>query len=68
MTRWIRNRPDRRHDALAGLVATAAGVVVGAGVFYLTRLLVAREPLPVATEEPGPTRTGGGTPGFEAGA
>ncbi len=45
MTRWIRNRPSREEDLKAGLVAGAAGIAVGVGVFWLVRLLVAREPL-----------------------
>jgi hypothetical protein len=55
MSRWIRSRPGRRHDVLAALVATAAG----AGVFYVVRLLLARERLPETTR---PTVPGGPSP------
>jgi hypothetical protein len=45
VTRWIRTRPDREHDVLAGLVAAAAGAVLSVAVFYVTRLALAREPV-----------------------
>ena len=67
MTRWIRERPEPKHDALAGLVATAAGMLVGAGVFYLTRLLVARERLPEAGGQPRTARSDGAAAGPGAG-
>jgi len=41
--RWIRNEPDAREDALAGLLALGAAAVVGAAAFYLARLFVARD-------------------------
>lgn len=56
MTRWIRNRPGRRDDALAALAAGSVGAVVGMVAFYLVRLLVAREPLE-------PPEEGGGADG-----
>lgn len=72
MTRWIRNRPERAHDVAAGLAAGVAGIVVGAGVFWLARLLGAREPLPESRsgELParGPSEDGGDRAGSEEGA
>lgn len=68
MTRWIRNRPERRHEVAAGLAAGAAGAVVGAGVYWLVRLLAAREVLPEtdhrerAELEGGPSSTEGAGP------
>jgi hypothetical protein len=44
--RWIRVPPERRHDVTAALVAGALAVGVGATAFWLTRLFLAREPLP----------------------
>jgi hypothetical protein len=45
VTRWIRTRPEQKHDVLAGVVAAAAGAAFSVAVFYLTRLTLAREPL-----------------------
>lgn len=64
MTRWIRNRPDRQDDWVAGLAAGVAGAVVGAAVFWLVRLVGAREPLP---EREGVERSGGSDEGGGAG-
>ena len=46
--RWIRRRPDRRENLLALGVGLGVALVVGGSVFYLARLLAAREPLRVA--------------------
>lgn len=43
--RWIRHRPDRRRDMAALGAGLVAGLAVGAVVFYLARLLLAREPV-----------------------
>lgn len=43
--RWIRNRPDRRENAMAAVAAAGVGAVVGAVLFYLGRLFLAREPV-----------------------
>ena len=43
--RWIRHRPDRRENLLALGAGLGAALVVGWAVFYLARLLAAREPL-----------------------
>ena len=45
--RWIRNRPDRRENLLALSVGLGIALVVGGSIFYLARLLAAREPLRV---------------------
>jgi hypothetical protein len=45
VTRWIRTRPDPKHDVLAVVVAAAAGATLSMVVFYLTRLVLPREPL-----------------------
>jgi len=52
---WIRRPPEARDTAAAFVLAGVAAVGVGAVTFYLTRLLLAREPLggrglPVATQ------------------
>ena len=52
---WIRRPPEGRETGAALVLAGIAAVGVGAGTFYLTRLLLAREPLggrglPVATQ------------------
>lgn len=53
MTRdWIRNEPSTRDDVLAGLTALGAAAVVGGVTYWLTRLVLAREP--VALEPPDP--------------
>ncbi len=44
-SRWIRNRPDLREDLGAGIVAATLALGVGLATFYVTRLLMAREPL-----------------------
>jgi len=49
--RWMPVRPERGDVVAAALVSGAVGLVVGAVTFYLTRTLLAREPL-----EPGPGR------------
>ena len=60
-SRWIRVRPGRRENLRAAL---AAGI--GVESFYLTRLLLAREPL---QGPPGPSPDGAGEPdGWPGGA
>jgi hypothetical protein len=46
MTRWVRNRPSRHEEAMAGLAALGVGAAVGLGVYYLARLFFSREALP----------------------
>lgn len=62
---WIRNEPEPRTSAVAGLLALGAGVAVAGVTFYLTRLLLSREPLPL---RPGPAdrALGPGEPEREA--
>lgn len=43
--RWVRLPPEPRDTLRAGLLAGAVGAGVGLAAFYLTRLLLAREPL-----------------------
>ena len=43
--RWIRHRPSGRDNLAALGAGLGAGLVVGGVVFYLARLLLAREPL-----------------------
>jgi hypothetical protein len=43
--RWIRLRPEPKDNAAAALLAATLGLGVGAAVFYVVRLLLAREPL-----------------------
>lgn len=43
--RWIRRRPDRRENLLALGAGIGMAMVVGGTVFYIARLLAAREPL-----------------------
>lgn len=43
--RWIRHRPERRESLAALGAGMGVGLVVGGVVFYLARLLLAREPL-----------------------
>ena len=45
MTRWVRNRPGRSENTLAGVAATGLGALVGLTVFYLARLVLARDPI-----------------------
>ena len=45
MMRWVRNRPGRRENTLAGLAATGVGALVGLVVFYLARLVLSRDPV-----------------------
>jgi len=54
---WIRQPPERRHDVVAGVLAGAVAVGVGLTVFWLARLLLAREPLGEAGSQPGPGRS-----------
>ena len=49
--RWIRHRPDARENRIALGAGLGVGLLVGGTVFYLARLLLAREPL-----SPGPGR------------
>ena len=51
--RWIRHRPDKAQDLTALAAGVGAGLLVGGVVFYVGRLLLAREPL-----EPAPSRRG----------
>lgn len=44
-THWIRTPPDRRETATALLAAGIVAASVGVVTFYLTRTLLAREPL-----------------------
>ena len=48
MSRWIRNRPERRHDVRSAITAIGIGAAVGAAAFYVMRICLAREPLPEA--------------------
>lgn len=57
--RWIRVRPDRGENLRAALAAGALAAGVGVVSFYLTRLLLAREPL---QGPPGPSPDGAGEP------
>ncbi len=43
--RWIRVRPGASETLRAAVVAGAMAIGVGATAFYLTRLLLSREPL-----------------------
>jgi hypothetical protein len=43
--RWIRHRPDSKQNATALGAGLAVGLVVGGVVFYLARLVLAREPV-----------------------
>lgn len=43
--RWIRHRPDRKESMAALAAGLGVGLVVGGAVFYLAKLLLAREPL-----------------------
>ncbi len=43
MTSWVRNRPGRRENTLAAVAATGLGAFVGLAVFYLARLVLARD-------------------------
>lgn len=43
--RWIRHRPTSAQSLTALGVGLGVGLVVGGTVFYLARLLLAREPL-----------------------
>jgi hypothetical protein len=43
--RWIRHRPDTRQNLSALGAGLAVGLVVGGAVFYLARLVLAREPI-----------------------
>ena len=54
---WIRQPPERRHDVVAGVLAGAVAVGVGLTVFWLARLLLAREPLGGTERGPGPERS-----------
>ena len=56
MSRWIRNRPERRHDVQSAITAIGIGAAVGAAAFYVMRTCLAREPLPEAVL---PSRSGG---------
>ncbi|UCC26993.1 MAG: hypothetical protein JSU98_07770 [Gemmatimonadales bacterium] len=58
-TSWRPRRLERRESLIAGLVASAAGVAAGLAAFYLARIALARDELPL---EP-PARSGGGEPG-----
>ena len=46
--RWIRRKPDRRENLLALSAGLGVALVVGGSVFYLARLLAAREALRIA--------------------
>ena len=51
--RWIRHRPSGRQTLTALGAGLGVGLVVGGVVFYLARLVLAREPL-----EPSSARRG----------
>lgn len=44
-TRWVPAPPDRRESILSGLVGAAVGIGAGLATWYLTRTLLAREPV-----------------------
>jgi len=44
-SRYIRSRATHRDNAVAALISSAVALGIVAGVFYFTRLLLAREPL-----------------------
>lgn len=52
--RWLRIRPTRRDDAMAGIVAGAVAAGAGLVTFYFARLLLARAPLEDPDPEPEP--------------
>lgn len=43
--RWIRHRPDARTNRAALAAGLGVGLLVGGVVFYVARLIRAREPL-----------------------
>ena len=51
--RWIRRKPDRRENLLALSAGLGVALIVGVSVFYLARLLAAREPLRAAPSQDG---------------
>lgn len=53
--RWIRNRPGRRENLIAAAAGVGAGAVLAGVVFWLGRLLLARDPVrpPGQVESPG---------------
>ncbi len=50
--RYIRNTPSRRENSRAALASIAVAVGVGLTTFYLTRIFLARDPLPRKNEGP----------------
>jgi len=59
--RWIRVRPERRENVGALMAAGVVATGVGALTFYLTRLLLAREPVDAHRRAAaGPTGDSGG--------
>ena len=53
--RWIRHRPDAGQRRATLALAAGVGAVVGAAVLYLSRLVVAREPITPAPRSPSPS-------------
>ena len=49
---YIRNAPSRRENSRAALVSIGVAVGVGLTTFYLTRIFLARDPLPRQNERP----------------
>jgi hypothetical protein len=49
--RWIRHRPSGKENLTALAAGLGVGLAVGGAVYYLARLVLAREPL-----SPGPSR------------
>lgn len=47
--RWVRHRPDARANQAALAAGVGVGLLVGATVFYVARLILAREPLAPAS-------------------
>jgi hypothetical protein len=62
---WVRNDPGPRENGIAAAAAVGAGVVVGVAVFYVGRLILARDPLPPrpTAAEDEPERVTGGEGG-----
>ena len=50
--RYLRNAPTRRENFRAAIASTVVALSVGVTVFYLTRIFLAREPLPRTNERP----------------
>lgn len=61
--KWIRNRPTARENAAAALAGVMVGGVLGTVIFYVGRLVLARDPIrppgELAGELEPPTDEGG---------